>query len=261
MSGANVQLVTKSGTREFHGLGSHFKRHEQFNANNFFNNRLGVEKPRSRLNVYSYSTWAGPSTSRKYSTKSAKSLFFWSQEFSPRSNSLPIAQLTVPTALERAGDFSQTFELDGRQVPIVDPLTRQPVPGNRLPASRIDPNGQALLSLLPLRISSTIPSRAAATTMSSGPIHPRRSGLKTLRIDYNVRGSTTCFLSPAIGTSRPVRVVFPPRVQTGRRCSGHSSHRGPSSPPAISTSSHRRSLMSSHSVIPDDLNQTISTKS
>ena len=33
LSGANVQIVTKSGTKAFHGLGSYFKRHEQFNAN------------------------------------------------------------------------------------------------------------------------------------------------------------------------------------------------------------------------------------
>jgi hypothetical protein len=41
LSGANVQLVSKSGSREFHGSGAYYKRHEQWNANNFFNNRLG----------------------------------------------------------------------------------------------------------------------------------------------------------------------------------------------------------------------------
>jgi hypothetical protein len=35
-----VNFVTKSGTKDFHGLASYFKRHEQFNANDFFNNRL-----------------------------------------------------------------------------------------------------------------------------------------------------------------------------------------------------------------------------
>ena len=37
-AGSNVNIITKSGSRDFHGLGSYFKRHEQFNANDFFNN-------------------------------------------------------------------------------------------------------------------------------------------------------------------------------------------------------------------------------
>ena len=59
MSGANIQLITKSGTQEFHGLFSYFKRHEQFNANNFFNNRLGQANPRYRYNTYNYNV-GGP---------------------------------------------------------------------------------------------------------------------------------------------------------------------------------------------------------
>lgn len=41
LSGSNVQILTKSGTLEFHGAGLYYKRHEEFNANSFFNNRLG----------------------------------------------------------------------------------------------------------------------------------------------------------------------------------------------------------------------------
>src|SRR5437667_2465351 len=54
-SGAVVNVVTKSGTKEFHGLGSYFKKHEQFDANNFFNNRNGQPKPRTRTNTWTYS--------------------------------------------------------------------------------------------------------------------------------------------------------------------------------------------------------------
>ena len=62
---------------------------------------------------------------------------------------VPFPQVyTVPTALERTGDFSQTRTADGRPVTIYDPLTtrlvngqyvRDPFPGNRIPANRIDP--------------------------------------------------------------------------------------------------------------------------
>ena len=56
---------------------------------------------------------------------------------------------TMPTALERAGDFSQTLDVSGRVIPVIDPLTGQPFPGNRIPANRINANGQAILNLFP----------------------------------------------------------------------------------------------------------------
>ena len=53
-AGANVQVITKSGSKNFHGLGCYFKRHEQFNADSFFNNRLGNLKQRYRYNPWNY---------------------------------------------------------------------------------------------------------------------------------------------------------------------------------------------------------------
>ena len=56
----------------------------------------------------------------------------------------------MPTALERAGDFSQSVTPSGALIPIRDPQTGQPFPGNRIPANRLDPRGQAFLDLFPL---------------------------------------------------------------------------------------------------------------
>ncbi|MGH9962793.1 MAG: hypothetical protein ACREBC_37705, partial [Pyrinomonadaceae bacterium] len=50
--GPVVNLVTKSGTKDFHGNAYWFKRHENFNANNFFNNRSGQRRP-----IYRHSNW------------------------------------------------------------------------------------------------------------------------------------------------------------------------------------------------------------
>lgn len=147
-SGATVNLVSKSGGKSFHGLGSHFRRHEQFNANNFFNNRLGQPKPRYRYNTWTYNV-GGPIAIPKLNRNRDKLFFFWSQEFWPLKIPTQIRQLTVPTQLERAGDFSQTLDVNNRLIPITDPLTRQPFPGNRIPANRLDPSGQALLKVFP----------------------------------------------------------------------------------------------------------------
>jgi hypothetical protein len=48
-SGANITLVSKAGTQQFHGLFSYFKRHEQFNANNFFRNRDKQARPATAI--------------------------------------------------------------------------------------------------------------------------------------------------------------------------------------------------------------------
>lgn len=186
MSGANVQLISKSGTTQFHGMGSYFKRHEQFNANNFFNNLTGLRKPRTRLNVYSYNI-GGPVTIPKLFNKTRDKLFFfWSQEFWPRTNSQPIAQLTTPTELERNGDFSQSLELDGRLIQIIDPTNGQPVPGNRIPANRLDPNGQALLKIFPLPnfTDRSISGGRYNYVVQSDTATPQR--LETLKVDYNL---------------------------------------------------------------------------
>jgi hypothetical protein len=186
MSGANVQLVTKSGTRDVHGMFSYFKRHEQFNANGFFSNLTGLAKPRSRLNTYSYNV-GGPVTIPKLFNRGREKLFFfWSQEFWPRSAGLPIGQLTTPTELERRGDFSQTVELNGAAIRVIDPLSGQPVSGNVIPASRLDASGRALLNFFPPPnfLDTRISGRRYNYVFQANVDTPQR--LETLRTDYQV---------------------------------------------------------------------------
>ncbi len=60
----------------------------------------------------------------------------------------------MPTAAERAGDFSQALDALGRPLRIYDPSTGSEFPGNVIPSSRISPQALALLSLYPLPNSS-----------------------------------------------------------------------------------------------------------
>lgn len=55
----------------------------------------------------------------------------------------------MPTALERAGDFSQTLDATGRPVRLIDPATGQPFEGSAIPAGRISPQAAALLAYYP----------------------------------------------------------------------------------------------------------------
>jgi hypothetical protein len=148
MAGSNLQIVTKSGTKDFHGLGSLFKRHEQFNANNYFNNRNNIANPRYRYNTWTYNIGGPIFVPGKFNRNRDKLFFFWNQEFWPTKVGRS-GQVTVPTALERAGNFSQSLDVNNRLIPVRDPSTNAPFPGNIIPANRLDASGRALLQLFP----------------------------------------------------------------------------------------------------------------
>ena len=186
MSGANVQMVTKSGTRQFHGIASYFKRHEEFNANSFFNNQLGLQKPRARYNTWNFNIGGPAFIPKVWNRDKNKLFFFWSQEYWPRQVSLPIGQLTVPNELERTGDFSQTLDLNNRVIAINDPQTRQVYPGNKIPASLVDPNGRALLSVFPLpNFTNRAISAGRYNYLYQTNLNTSQK-LNTLKLDYNL---------------------------------------------------------------------------
>lgn len=138
-SGAQITVVTKSGTNAFHGTAYEFLRNDLLNANNFFLNRAGIEKrPELRYNNFGYSL-GGP-------IKKDKVFFFWSEEW--RREVRGVARsATVPTEAEHRGNFSG---LHSANLPTpVDPMTGERFPGDTIPAARLSPAGQAYMKLLP----------------------------------------------------------------------------------------------------------------
>jgi hypothetical protein len=149
--GAQVNLVTKHGGSDFHGTAAWYKRHEQFNANNFFNNSKGVTKPQYRYSDIS-GTIGGPVPVKiPILNRDGKRFnFFYSIEDMRLKEVKALRFYTMPTALERAGDFSQTRQSNGSQVAVRDPLTGNPFPSNMIPGSRRDPVGAAIMDIFPL---------------------------------------------------------------------------------------------------------------
>ncbi|HTM47434.1 MAG TPA: carboxypeptidase regulatory-like domain-containing protein [Bryobacteraceae bacterium] len=150
LAGSNVEMVTKSGSRQFHGAGMYYKRHEQFNANSFFNKFVGLPKSINRFNTYSYNVGGPVFIPGKFNPNRDKLFFFWNHEYTPRKSSSAVQRVTTPSALERAGDFSESVDVNGRLIPVTDPTNRQPFAGNKIPANRLDSNGQAALNFFPL---------------------------------------------------------------------------------------------------------------
>ena len=151
--GGQVQIVTKSGGANYRGNLYYYGRHEKLNATNFFLNRQNVEKPRYRFNTYG-ANLGGPMPG---ATK--KLFFFYSIEAPLVSRPGPLRNWTMPTEAELRGDFSQTVNAAGQRVFIKDPqsgLACSPTTGgpgcfrdNIIPAGRINPNGLALLRMMP----------------------------------------------------------------------------------------------------------------
>ena len=187
-SGGTINTIIKGGTKDFHGGAYYFLRNEALNANEFFRNRDRLPRPRYRFHYPGYFIggpiyWPG-----KFNSNKEKLFFFWSQEFLPRNYPTNLVRRTFPTAAERQGDFSDSRDQNGALIPIWDPLNnRAPFAGNRVPAGRIDRNGQTLLNMLPLP-NAVDPARSYNALIQSTVDQPRRDSI--LRIDWNVGPKT-----------------------------------------------------------------------
>jgi len=202
-SGATITVITKSGTRDFHGSAAFYKRDEALNANEWARNRQNLPKPIYRYDNTAY-TIGGPVLlpGTTFNHDRDKLFFFWSQDLLPRTDPGSLNMRNMPTALERKGDFSQTVDSQGRLVHIRDPLASGACnvvtggPGcfanNIIPANRIDPVGQAILNLMPLPNATDPTGRQQYNyTYQTAIDHPRTD--QVLRVDWNAARDTTFY--------------------------------------------------------------------
>lgn len=143
--------TTKSGTNQIHGSAFEFFRNDKMDAAGFFAPIQDGRKLRAplRYNLFG-GTLGGP-------VIKDRTHFFAGYEGTRRSDG-STQVLTVPTDLQRGGDFSQTFNVQGTLLRVFDPLSNQTVgntvtrtqfPGNVIPQSRIDPVSRQLLDFWP----------------------------------------------------------------------------------------------------------------
>lgn len=155
-SGANINVVTKSGTRELHGDVWEYHRNNAINAASFFTPMFDRSRDR-RLGPYKWNQFGGalggPLVIPKLLSKE-KNWYFFTYYEGIRIRQTSNATSLVPTAEQLAGDFS------GGPA-IYDPYTtapgpagtpvRQPFPGNRIPSNLLNqPALNIMRALLPL---------------------------------------------------------------------------------------------------------------
>ena len=142
--GGILQMTLKSGTNEVHGSAFYVGRNPSLNA---MTDRTTPSSRASRYNIWG-GTVGHPIIKSKLFNFASYEQWLWMQ---PQSRSR-----TVPTDLERTGDFSQSLNVNGGVRTIYDPWTttlnpttgavaRTPFAGNRIPASRMDPLALKLL--------------------------------------------------------------------------------------------------------------------
>lgn len=157
LSGGAVTMVTRSGTNEFHGTVYEYFKNDKLNANDWNSNRFGQAKGVFHENVFGASI-GGPVRIPKVYNGRDKTFFFFNYEGGRYRSGSNARLASVPTDLERQGDFSQTLIDQGLKAQIFDPLTarlsgnrvlRDPFPGNRIPQNRINPLSKIYLGYYP----------------------------------------------------------------------------------------------------------------
>src|SRR4029078_3753493 len=95
------------------------------NANEWARNRQNLPKPVFRYDNTAY-TIGGPGVlpARSFNRGRDKLFFFFAQDLLPRTDPGALNTRNMPSELERRGDFSQTFDSQGRLIHIRDPLAQ-----------------------------------------------------------------------------------------------------------------------------------------
>ncbi|MGC4080610.1 MAG: hypothetical protein QM736_00455 [Vicinamibacterales bacterium] len=177
-AGGVFNTTARSGSNVWHGSALYVGKPGWATGQLDFAKKAGVENPPQY-----FRNWAGSFGGPLLKNRT----FFWFStdnytQLGTRNN-----VLTLPTALERAGDFSQTRNAAGQLITIYYPLTtrlnaagqyvRDPFPGNVIPADRINPVARAILSAVPVPASGKVFNGVAS--LLDGPQHQQ-----TIKLDH-----------------------------------------------------------------------------
>ncbi len=186
-AGVVVNIVTKSGSNQWHGTAWDYIRNEAFNARPWVDGFFGRPNPRYRYNYFG-GNLGGP-------IRKDKLFFFVNHENLKQDTPTIRQQIRVPTELERQGDFSQTVNADGTRPTIYLPGTQasgtpQLLPGNRIPANLLHPVGRAIMNLYPL------PNLRNETNNNYLNEYARQDKryLSVGKVDWNINESTRAYI-------------------------------------------------------------------
>jgi trimeric autotransporter adhesin len=188
--GGMFNSYLKSGANDLHGSGFEYTRPVALFANNYFNNRASIKKPDTPYRNYGGSLGGPVWLPGIYNGKNRT--FFYAAGETYRLTNPANNNFSVPTALERTGDFSQSFNSNKTLRTIFDPwsaapdgkggYTRTAFSGNRIPQSMINPIGKSLVGYYPE--SNGTAASYATNNYSVGYVIPSEGYEETVKFDH-----------------------------------------------------------------------------
>ncbi|HVO09113.1 MAG TPA: carboxypeptidase regulatory-like domain-containing protein [Vicinamibacteria bacterium] len=177
-----VTAITKSGTDKFHGSAFEYFQDDAMNA------RQWGATDKSYLRKHNFGgNVGGPLKIPGLWSDSVKTYFYVDVEGYRQKGGATRSTFSIPSMKERNGDFSDWRDANGNLIPIYDPATtkvlpdgtvsRQPFPGNIIPADRITPMAKQWLQYLP-------------TPTSDGPLN---NYLEPTAVPDTILGDTNYF--------------------------------------------------------------------
>src|SRR5215831_11701530 len=161
-SGAQIRIITRAGGRDFHGAAYEYVRNNNLNANTWTRNHtpdiVGLLPNSSPLpfqyNQFGYNIGGPVYIPGKFNKDRQKYFFYFGQEW-VRLRQFDTATWTVPTNLMRQGNFSELLtnnpvNILGKTVQLLDPTTKNPIPGNIIPTTLLSQNGLGILKAYPV---------------------------------------------------------------------------------------------------------------
>ena len=149
--GGVVNVLTRGGGNAFHGTIYEFFRNDRLRANNYFANARNQKRGVFHYNQFGVATGGA--------IKKDRTFFFAEYQGHREDTSFGGRVLTIPTAAQRAGNFSDVRATNGQPITIFDPFStqalpgggfvRQPFAGNVIPATRLDRAASRMASFLP----------------------------------------------------------------------------------------------------------------
>jgi hypothetical protein len=155
--GGTFNMFLRSGTNQYHMAGFGYQWFNPLIANNYFANAAGIPKVAQMWKNYGGSVGGPVMIPKLYNGRNKT--FFWIAGEAYRQNQTSSTTVALPTALEVAGNFSQSKYTNGTLQTIYDPATttfsstggytRTAFPGNIIPANRQNPIGAKIASYFP----------------------------------------------------------------------------------------------------------------
>ena len=191
--GTVINMVSKSGTNELHGVVYDYHRDAALNANNWFANSRNSPLADSHRNWFG-GTVGGPVYLPKIYNGKNRTFFFADFDYY-KQLSATTSTASVPTAQQLTGDFSDTRLANGNLVPIYDPYNlttnasgtrvRAPIPGNVIPLSRQNPITLNFIKYYPAPTSAGNPFTHANNWFAQGST-PSNDHKIDAKIDQNI---------------------------------------------------------------------------